>query len=134
MLKELIESGFGTEEDYNCAEKILYGANEAYDLKLSKDALKLSGGFGGGMAIEDKCGALTASIMVLGNIYINNVAHESSRIKELTQKLFTAYNSAMGSIDCAPLKDMHRKEDIGCKNVILKAAEILDDIVQTEGI
>lgn len=86
MLYDLILSGFGKEEDYNCAEKILYGANKAYNLGLTREALKLSAGFGGGMGIESVCGALTAACMVLSHKYVNNVAHEDTKIKEMTQK------------------------------------------------
>lgn len=132
MLADFIKEGFGEKEDYNCAEKILYGANEAYNLGLDSEALKLSAGFGGGMAIEDKCGALTAAIMVLGKLFIQNRAHESTKIKELTKELFEKYQEAMGQIDCAPLKDAYRTEEEKCRNVIAKAAEILDQIVERE--
>lgn len=132
MLTELIMDGFGEKEDLNCAEKILQGANIAYDLGLDKEALKLAAGFGGGMAIEDKCGALTASLMVLGKLFVRERAHESTRIKELTEELFEKYQKEMGSIDCAPLKGKHRTEELKCRNVILKAAELLDDIVKRE--
>lgn len=47
MLTDLIKNGFGQKEDLNCAETILYGANKAYDLGLSRDALKLAAAFGG---------------------------------------------------------------------------------------
>jgi C_GCAxxG_C_C family probable redox protein len=129
MLTDLIKNGFGEKEDLNCAEKILHGANIAYNLGLDKEALKLVAGFGGGMAIEDKCGALTASIMVLGKLFIKDRAHESVKIKGLTRKLFEEYRREMGHIDCAPLKEMHRTEELKCKNIILKAAELLDRIV-----
>lgn len=129
MLTDLIKNGFGEKEDLNCAEKILYGANIAYNLGLDREALKLAAGFGGGMAIEDKCGALTASIMVLGKLFIKERAHESERIKELTRELFEEYRKEMGYIDCAPLKKMYRTEELKCKNIILKAAELLDRIV-----
>lgn len=129
MLADLIRNGFGEKEDLNCAEKLLYGANIAYDLGLDKEALKLAAGFGGGMAIEDKCGALTASIMVLGKLFIKERAHESEKIKELSRKLFENYGKEMGYIDCAPLKKMYRTEELKCRNIILKAAEILDSIV-----
>jgi C_GCAxxG_C_C family probable redox protein len=133
MLADLIKQGFGEKEDLNCAEKLLQAANIAYNLGLDKEALKLASGFGGGMAIEDKCGALTASIMVLGRLFIKDRAHESTRIKELTMELFEEYRREMGSIDCAPLKDKHRTEELKCRNVILKAAEVLDRIVKREG-
>lgn len=111
MLYELLKNGYGQAEDFNCAEKILYGANEVYHLGLSKDALRLSAGFGGGMAIEDICGALTAAIMVLGTLFVKNNAHESTRIKDLTRELLDSYRNAMGDIDCAPLKKNYRTEE-----------------------
>jgi C_GCAxxG_C_C family probable redox protein len=132
MLAELIKNGFGEEEDFNCAEKILYGANIAYNLGLDKDALKMAAGFGGGMAIEDKCGALTAAIMVLGRLFVVKNAHESAKIKELTQELFSSYRNEMGSIDCAPLKAKYRTEQYKCRDVIAAAAEALDEIVTRE--
>ncbi|MBP7223544.1 MAG: C-GCAxxG-C-C family protein [Sedimentibacter sp.] len=132
MLAELIKNGFGEKEDLNCAEKILWGANNAYNLGLDREALKLASGFGGGMAIEDACGALTGAIMVLGKLFVVERAHESDKIKELTRELFDEYNKEMKSIDCKPLKDMYRTEELKCRNVILKAAEILDRIVLRE--
>ena len=123
---------FGEKEDFNCAEKILYGANQAYHLNLDKNSLKMSAGFGGGMAIESVCGTLSAAIMVLGLLFVKNNAHESSKIKDLTQELFNTYREEMGDIDCGPLKANHRTEELKCKNVILKAAQILDTIVKRE--
>jgi len=132
MLQDLIEAGFGNKEDLNCAEKILYGANEAYHLGLSPEALKLSAGFGGGMAIGSVCGALTASIMVLSHLFVKNNAHASPVIKDLSQELFTAYEQEMGDIHCTPLKDKHRTPELKCQKVFAKAAEILDTIVRRE--
>ena len=71
MLKELLETGYGVREDLNCAERILYGANRAYQLGFDKDDLKVAAGFWG-MAIESVCGALTASIMVLSRLYVQD--------------------------------------------------------------
>ena len=132
MLKELIKEGFGKEQKLNCAEKILYGANEAYSLGLDKESLKLVAGFGGGMGIESVCGALTGSIMVLSKLFVNDTAHGSGKIKELTQELLHKYENEMGNINCAPLKKNHKTLFSGCDKVILKAAEILDEIVTRE--
>lgn len=52
MLLKLLQDGFGSAMDLNCAEKILYGANWAYNMKLPGEALKLAAGFGGGMGVE----------------------------------------------------------------------------------
>lgn len=132
MLSDLMKQGFGEKEDLNCAEKILYGANIAYDMGLDKESLKLAAGFGGGMAIEDKCGALTASIMVLGKLFVKERAHESTRIKELTKELFNEYKKEMGTIDCTQLKEKYVIDELKCRNIIIKAAEVLDSIVKRE--
>ncbi len=132
MLEELIKQGFGEGEDLNCAEKVLQGANIAYGLGLDKEALKLAAGFGGGMAIGDKCGALTAAIMVLGKLFVNDRAHESTRMKELTKELFEKYTLEMGAIDCTPLKEKYATKELKCREVIIKAAKVLDGIVERE--
>lgn len=132
MLTELVKQGFGDKEDLNCAERILQGANISYALGMDKEAVKLAAGFGGGMAIGDKCGALTASIMVLGSMFVKDRAHESTRIKELTKELFDEYTKVMGAVDCIPLKQKYATKELKCNNVILKAAEVLDNIVERE--
>lgn len=132
MLKEMIEKDFGKDKDLNCAEKILYGANEAYNLGLDRDSLRLASGFGGGMAIESTCGALTAAVMVLSKLFVEDTAHKSSKIKALTKEFFEDYEKAMGNIDCKSLKKRHRTLLSGCDVVIAKAAEILDEIVRRE--
>jgi len=132
MLSTLILQGYGEKEDFNCAEKILYGANQVYHLGLDQQALKMVAGFGGGMAIESVCGALTASIMVLSCLFVKKNAHESSRIKNLTQELFVNYRKEMNAINCDALKAAHRTDELKCRNVIAKAAEVLDKIIERE--
>lgn len=132
MLKDLLLNEYGNEQGYNCAEKILHGANEAYKLNLDKKFLKLAAGFGGGMGIESVCGALTAGIMVLSHLFVSHRAGESTRIKELTSEFLNKYEREMGSINCAPLKEKYRDEVKKCGDVIIKAAEILDEIVARE--
>ncbi|MFP4384781.1 MAG: C-GCAxxG-C-C family (seleno)protein [Spirochaetia bacterium] len=130
MLLSLLEKGFARGKDLNCAETILYGANEAYKLGLDKDSLKLSSGFGGGMGIEDTCGAVAGSVMVLGRIFVKDRAHESGKLKQITAEFLNAYRQEMGSINCAPLKEKYRDDLRGCEDVIFKAAEILDQVIE----
>lgn len=132
MLTDLMLAGFGEKEDYNCAERILYGANQAYGLHFDHQSLKMSAGFGGGMAIGSVCGALTAAVMVLGTLFVEERAHESTRIKQLTQELFASFREDLGEIDCDPLKIRYRTETEKCKTMIVKVAEILDRIVERE--
>jgi len=132
MLEELIQGGYGVKEDLNCAECILYSANQVYHLNLNSESLKLAAAFGGGMAIESVCGVLTASLMILGKLFVPETAHKYPEIKELSKELFDTFKKEMGDILCKPLKDNYRTEEKKCREVILKAAEILDKIVIRE--
>jgi C_GCAxxG_C_C family probable redox protein len=132
MLKELIQEGYGVKEDLNCAETILYAANQVYHLDLNSDSLKLAAAFGGGMGIESVCGVLAGSLMVLGRLFIKETAHQHPEIKELSKELFETFQKEMGDILCKPLKDNYRTEEKKCREVILKGAEVLDKIIIRE--
>ncbi|MDD3640991.1 MAG: C-GCAxxG-C-C family (seleno)protein [Atribacterota bacterium] len=132
MLKDLIEQGFGKKEDLNCSETILYGANKVFNLGLSENCLRLSAAFGGGMGVENVCGVVTGSLMVLGYLFVKGNAHKSPEIKDLCKELFKRYNDELGNFDCKPLKDKYRTEEKKCYDIILKGAEILDEIVIRE--
>ncbi|HBS58040.1 MAG: C-GCAxxG-C-C family (seleno)protein [Bacillota bacterium] len=132
LLRNLIQEGFGEKEDYNCAEKILHGANQAYNMGLNEQTLRLSAGFGGGMGLGSVCGTLTAAIMVLGALFVEKSAHESKRIKKLTQELLTNFHKEMGHMNCSQLKAKYRTDKEKCLQVLLKTAEILDRIVVRE--
>ncbi len=132
MLKNLIEQGFGKKEDLNCAETILYGANQVYNLGLSENCLRLSAAFGGGMGMENVCGVVTGSLMVLGYLFVKDHAHQSPEIKEISKELFERFNKELGDFDCKPLKDEYRTEEKKCYDIILKGAEILDNIIARE--
>ncbi|MTI47379.1 C-GCAxxG-C-C family (seleno)protein [Sporosalibacterium faouarense] len=134
MMKELIEQGYGTDLKLNCAEKILYSANEVYNLGLDSEALKLAAGFGGGMAIESTCGALTGGVMVLGKLFkpINKTKEENEYFRGIIKSFLDAFRKDMNNIDCAPLKKEYRTEEKGCNGIILKAAEVLEMIINKE--
>lgn len=132
MLSDLIKQGFGEKEDYNCAEKILYGANQAYNLGLHQETLKVAAGFGGGMAMGSVCGTLTGAVMVLGTLFVENKAHESKRIKKLTQELLGGFRKTMGEINCNILKAQYRTKTEKCQHVLVTTAEMLDRIVARE--
>lgn len=132
MLREYLENEFLYREDWNCAEHMLIGADRVYGLKLDREAYKLAAGFGGGMAVGGICGALTGAIMALGMLFVQERAHESEKIKALTAELIGRYRQKMGEVDCIPLKEHYRTEEIKCRDVILEAASILDDIVTRE--
>ena len=132
MLADLIREGFGITEDYSCAEKILHGANKVYHLGLDAKSLKMSAGFGGGMAIGSFCGAISSSIMVLGIFFVEQRSHESLKIKEIEKEFIDTFKKEMGFINCQFLKPIYF-EDRRCIATVGKAAEILDNILKREG-
>ncbi len=125
-LSEMIRSGYGIEEDYNCAEKILYGANRAYGLGLEPETLRLAAGFGGGLAIGEVCGALCGAVMVLSLLHVETVAHQSATLKPSTRALLEEFRSEMGCIDCTTLKAKYRTPEQKCLSIIERAALCLD--------
>ena len=133
-LKELVVQGFYPANDLNCAETILYGANQVYNLGLSKDCLRLVAAFGGGMGTKNVCGGLTASLMVLGYLFVKDHAHQSPEIKEISQELFDLYTKNLGDFVCKILKDKYYTEEKKCFPVVLKGAEILDYLINKEKI
>lgn len=132
MLKKLLEQGYGNDVKLNCAEKILYGGNEVYNLELDSEALKLASGFGGGMAIESTCGALTGGIMILGKLFHPKNGKEKENFKLMIKNFLDTYKKEMDDINCDALKNRYRTEEEGCKAVILKAAEILENTIKQE--
>ena len=128
----MIKEGFGKKEDYSCSERIVYGANIAYDLGLDKESLKMAAGLSGGMYIEEVCGAIAGGILVLSKLFVKDKAHEGDRIKILVQELIKTYNDEMKHYHCKELKEMYRTPERGCGDIIFKAADILDRIIERE--
>ena len=86
MLKETAKKYWTEEYDLNCAECIMYAANEEYNLNLSEQTLKVMAGFGGGMATGDVCGVVTGSIGVIGIMFTEVSGHKSPIVREMTRE------------------------------------------------
>lgn len=132
MLLDKVRKFYDAKYDLNCAETMLYAANEEYDLNLSKNTFKTMAAFGGGMAIESICGVITGAISVLGIIFTIDRGHESTRVKELTSEFINKFNEKCKAIDCHKLKELHRNDEIRCTYMIEAGAIILDDIIKRE--
>ncbi|RQD68089.1 MAG: hypothetical protein D5S00_09360 [Tindallia sp. MSAO_Bac2] len=131
MLKDKAVEYYSPKYDLNCAEAMIYSANDIYDLKLEKSTLKTMAGFGGGMAIEDTCGALSGAIAVLGVLFVREKAHESHQMKEMVTDYMYRFKEEMGSIKCDQLKKNYREDaPVKCRKVVFVAAELLDQIVR----
>lgn len=133
MLKELALKYYEGGYDLNCAETILYAANDQYHLELSKDALKIMAAFGGGVAVEELCGAAAGAAAVIGVLYTNLRGHESPRVKELTNEFMVSFKKRLGTYNCKELKEKYKNDTDRCKEMIIAAAEGLEVIINREG-
>ncbi len=132
MLLDVVKKYYGEEYDLNCAETMLYAANEEYGLNLSKETFKTMAAFGGGMGVESTCGVITGAISVLGILFTKERAHESDYVKTFTQEFIKNFNKECNSLNCDKLKELYRNDEIRCLNIVEKGAVILDNIVTRE--
>jgi len=116
--------------DLNCSESMVAVANEAYSLGLDTTSLRLSSAFGGGMCVEEKCGAVTGALMVLGVLFVKERAHSTDSLKEIVRHFLYDFESRMQSCDCRPLKDLYRSEETGCMTVIESSLDILEETIE----
>ena len=131
-MTDIIENGLSKRKDLNCAETMLYAANEAYQLQLPHSALKLAAGFGGGMGIASTCGALTGGVMALSAIFVKEHARESDYIKTLNAEMFASFKNAMHSINCDYLKEHYETPQEECHPIIVQAAQIVEALIDRE--
>lgn len=133
MLSDTVRKYYIGDCDLNCAEAMLYAANEEYGMLLDKKALKTMAAFGGGMGIEEACGAMTGGLAALGVLFVKDRAHESDRIKRLSKEFIEAFKEKLSTENCRKLKDIHREDANKCEYIVVTAAELLDKIVDREG-
>lgn len=131
MLKETAMKYWADEYDLNCAECIMYAANEEYNLNLSEETLKVMAGFGGGMATGDVCGVITGSIGVIGAMFTEVSGHKSPIVREMTKEFINNFGEKLGYTKCIDLKKEY-KDVKKCTLMIETGAEILEKIILKE--
>lgn len=132
MIKDIIDKYRSKERDLNCAEIMLLSANEAYNLKLQNETVKAVAAFGGGMGVEGVCGAISSSLAVLGIMFVNERAHESTKIKDISKGFFDLFQKKLGTNNCKELKSRYRNEEFGCRDILYAAGGALEEIINNE--
>lgn len=127
---EWIEKEKHIELDLNCAESMLWGANEVYHLGIEEKYLRLSAGFGGGMCCEKDCGVITGMVMVLSYFYAEENGHNSPEMKSIIQESIKKFEDQYQSSNCKLLKENYRSEEKGCYELIRFGAGILDEMIR----
>lgn len=114
---------------YNCAEVMLNACNDYYNLNLDKNTLKVMAPFGGGLCSEKTCGILTGGAAAIGIIFAEDKPSENIKMKEITKKWIEKFEKEFKNTDCKVIKEIKRDENEGCKPLIIKGAEILEEII-----
>jgi len=130
MFKEKVVKYYSGEFDLNCAESMIYGANEEYDLNLNQKALDTMSSFGGGMGVESVCGALTGGLAVLGVLFTYNKSLDSEIRKAIVTDFYNAFEKRFGTDNCKKIKANFRDETVGCQNVVKWTAEVLEQVIK----
>lgn len=129
MLRERVKNCYDR-LDLNCAESLLWSANEEYNLGLDRNDLRVISGFGGGMCCERDCGALCGSIAALSLIIVKSKAHDCEEMKDACAGLVEKFKIHLNSCNCAELKKMYRTEEDRCMKTLELAADVLEEYLQ----
>jgi C_GCAxxG_C_C family probable redox protein len=132
-------------EGYNCSQAVVSAFAE--ELNLDKDlALKISCGFGGGMArMSETCGAVTGAFMAIGlkygkTVITDNAARDKtySKINEFVEE-FKARNNTivckellgcvLSTPEGAKIASEKNLHSTVCPKFVADAAEILEKIL-----
>jgi C_GCAxxG_C_C family probable redox protein len=124
-----MQQGYMKKNDLNCAESMLWGANRVYGIGISDRGLRAASAFGGGMGIEDLCGAASGGLMALGALLTKDRAHAEPEVKEAAVEFLRRFRDHFGTLECRAIKETHRSPDQGCAPVVARAAAILDEVI-----
>ena len=133
MLKDLARKYF-IDGGLNCAETAFMAANEYYGLGLDGEDMKLVSAFGGGMGCEKTCGVLSGSMAIVGKLAVTEKAHATPDFGALCKKLYTAFEAALGSSQCAELKPVYRDPELRCLKVVELGLDVLEQFIGEEGL
>lgn len=128
-LAEKAVTYYSQTHNLNCAEATISAANQTYNLDLQKDTLRAMAAFGGGMGVGSVCGALTGALAVLGVMFVEEKAHDSSEIKEMASEFFNRFVEKLSTENCTKLKEMYRDDLTKCDLVVRYSNEILEEII-----
>jgi C_GCAxxG_C_C family probable redox protein len=131
-------------EGFSCSQAVLAAYCEQFGLD-KEQAYKISTGFGGGMHLDQACGAVTGAFMVIGLKYgriraddVEAKMKTAEKVVEFAKKFEARY----GSIGCTELIGCNistlegfeeaKKKDLFkqvCPKYVISAVEILDEML-----
>ncbi|MBP2639179.1 MAG: GCAxxG family protein [Firmicutes bacterium] len=122
-------------EGYNCSEAVLRAFRDQFHFDLSDEAMKLASGFGGGIGHAGcVCGALAASIMVLGMLEgRSHSSQDRDRIYHASEEFHRRFSEKFGGSCCRMLNPhpFETKDHLrNCLKLTGNTAELLNEYIQ----
>ncbi len=121
------------DENYNCAEATIRGANDSLGLGLSGEAMKLLSGCGGGMSSGMTCGVLCGCVAALGSMLTEEKGHLSPRLKPGVSGFVKLFAETFGATDCRDLQPVYKRDGIRCAILVEQAQELFNKYVEENG-
>jgi C_GCAxxG_C_C family probable redox protein len=131
-------------EGFSCSMAVLGAFCEQFGLDKNL-AYKVSSGFGGGMHLDQTCGAVTGAFMVIGLKFGRTRADDieaKMKVAKMTNEFAKKFRARHGSIGCTALIGCNistpegfeeaKKKDLFkqvCPKYVISAAEILDEML-----
>ena len=133
---------------FNCAQSVFSAYSEQLGLDKTT-ALKIAGGFGGGMCqLGETCGAITGALMVIGLKYgkaSENDADAKEKTGLLVREFAERFKAKYGSIKCSGVIGYDFSTEEGrkasnedktwrtiCENAVRDSAQIIADLLELE--
>ena len=124
-LSEYIEHYY-TKENYNCSEAIIQAANACYDLGISKEDMKMFGGFGSGIYAGLICGSLVAGAAVLSKMVVKEKAREEQdSVRPVINGFVRNFRQILEGTNCAELRPKYYTKEASCLKTVMLAGEAL---------
>lgn len=125
---------------FNCAQAVFAVFSEAYGMDKTL-ALKVAGGFGGGLRCGEVCGAASGAVMVIGLAHGQHQPGDADAKRlcsEKTMAFMDAFSAKFGALRCADLlgldlrteMDKFREQNLGrtrCDSFIAGAVALLEE-------
>lgn len=109
----------------NCAEGMLKGIDEFYNLNISEDAKIQMKSFGGGLNIGDVCGLLIGAYAGLAHLNKQRGFKDDLSLSEVCVKYNEMFKKEFETTDCRLMKP----ESGGCAPIAKRAAIIFSKLI-----
>ncbi|MBR5341904.1 MAG: C-GCAxxG-C-C family protein [Erysipelotrichaceae bacterium] len=116
---------------YNCAEAVIHAANDYYDLDITKDDMRMLGGFGGGMYAGVVCGVLVAAVAVLSKMVVKESARqEGETVRPVINGMVRSFNQELEGLSCKELRPKYYTKEDSCLKTVLLGTKVLEEAVE----